>query len=108
MSKKYHGLRHGEIVLVPRKLEAGQTKKINSYVVGHSESGHHHVIEGEMEITETGTGNIFVTLLKTSEIVHKKMTDQHNTLTIPRHEVLKRYHDTEYDPWSGVIRDVAD
>jgi hypothetical protein len=39
-------IRHGEILLLPvDSVPHGQTNQVTSCIVGHSESGHHHVLE---------------------------------------------------------------
>lgn len=39
-------IRHGEILLVPvDKIPEGKSSEYTSYVAGHSETGHHHVLE---------------------------------------------------------------
>jgi hypothetical protein len=103
-------IRHGEIMLVPvDKLETGTVSKHTKYIVGHSETGHHHVLESgvDFEVTETEKHELYLRLFEPAKLVHKKTTDRHNTLVIPK-GIYKRYHDTEYDPFEKVIRDVAD
>lgn len=102
-------VRHGEIMLMPvREVPRGNTQKVDSYIVGHSETGHHHVLEGAtFEVTEDEKKELYFRLFEPTKLVHKKTTDKHRTLTIPA-GIYKRYHDTEYDVWAGVIRDVKD
>jgi hypothetical protein len=107
-NKKFHGLRHGEVILVPRNITKGNTTEHTQFIIGHSETGHHHVIEGsKFEVTETAKHDLYVRLFEPGQIVHKKEFDKHRTLTIPP-GVLKRYQDTEYDPWGKIIREVRD
>ena len=41
-------LLHGENAIVPvSKMPSGKTEKHTTYIVGHSETGHHHVLEAE-------------------------------------------------------------
>lgn len=102
-------IRHGEVMLVPvNKVPKGKTTKHDLFIVGHSETGHHHVLVSEqMEITETEKHDLYVRLFNPAQLEHKKTTDKHNTLTIPR-GIYKRFHDTEYDPFGKIIRNVAD
>ncbi len=101
-------IRHGEIMLVPvDKVPRGAMTKHESFIVGHSETGHHHVLEGNFEVMETTKKELFFRLFKPAKLVHKKATDRHKDLVVPA-GTYKRFHDTEYDPFEKVIRDVAD
>lgn len=102
-------IRHGEIMLVPvSEIPEGETVRHTSYIIGHSETGHHHVLEGtEFEVTELSNDELYFRLFEPTKLVHKKQTDKHKTLVV-NPGIYKRFHDTEYDPWEGVIRDVAD
>lgn len=102
-------IRHGEIMLVPvSKIPEGRMTKHNRFIVGHSETGHHHVLESRtaIEITEADE-NLYFRLFEPSKLIHKKVTDRHKDLTVPA-GTYKRFHDTEYDPFEKVIREVAD
>lgn len=103
-------IRHGEIMLVPvETIPEGKTSKHDLFIVGHSETGHHHVLEAgikQFELTEADQ-ELYFRLFEPAKLVHKKLTDKHRDLTIPA-GTYKRFHDTEYDPFEKVIRDVAD
>lgn len=100
-------IRHGEIMLVPTdSMPETKAKKYDAYIVGHSETGHHHVLEANMEIAESDQ-DLYFRLFEPGKLVHKKATDRHKDLVIPA-GIYKRYHDTEYSPWDKVIRQVAD
>ena len=101
------GIRHGEVILIPRKGLIGKfTKKAKKYIVAHSETGHHHVIESEkpMAIDEI---KMYVELFADSAIVHKKEFDFHKTLPLEK-GTYERYEAVEYSPFEGVIRRVVD
>lgn len=103
-------IRHGEIMLVPvDSIPAGKSiGKYTDFTVGHSETGHHHVLEGQsFEVTETDEGELYFRLFEPAKLVHRKATDRHKDLVVPA-GMYKRYHDTEYDPFAKIIRDVAD
>lgn len=107
--KKISPIRHGEIMLVPvTAVPEGNTSKHNIFIVGHSETGHHHVLESKakFEITEANQ-ELYFRLFEPSKLVHKKTTDKHRTLTIPA-GIYKRYHDTEYNPFTRLIEKVRD
>lgn len=111
-----HGKRlavqHGEVWLQPvdrvpadRKVE--QAKK---FIVGHSETGHHHVLESNTEF-EIMTGDekhdLIVRLFEPAKLVHKKTYDIHETKVIVPGDYAV-YQKTEYDPFRQVVRSVFD
>lgn len=104
-------IRHGEIMLVPvDSVPAGKTSKHAEFIVGHSETGHHHVLEApdaQFEVTETEKNELFFRLFEPGRMVHKKTIDRHKDLVV-QPGIYKRFHAVEYDPFSKVIRDVAD
>ena len=102
-------IRHGEVMLVPvSKIPLGETSTHDMYVVGDSDAGHHHVLETSkpFEITEADK-ELYFRLFEPAKLVHRKSTDRHADLVVPA-GLYKRYHDTEYDPFAQIIRDVAD
>lgn len=110
MKKQFKGIRHGEIALIPVRSipREGNIIPRGDYIVGHSETGHFHILEGTaFEVTEQDDGNIFVNVLKDTKLVHKKTHDKHRALVIPP-SVLERYHMVDHDPRSEAIRVVKD
>jgi len=105
-------IRHGEILLLPViSIPHGHTEKVTSCIVGHSESGHHHVIEsGEVfaQIVATN-GDLFVDLICDTPLRHQKSHQQHRELSVPagKWKVIRK---TEFDVRSSVAprRMVAD
>lgn len=108
-------IRHGEILLMPVKsIPTGRKMtitKVDQFIVGHSETGHHHVLESNkditFEVTQDEKEQLYFRLFVPTNLVHKKATDKHKTLKVPA-GLYKRFHDTEYDPFGKVIRAVAD
>lgn len=99
--------RQGEVLLQPVKsLPKGEISTKKDYVVSHSETGHHHVLEGEVEVVET-QDETFLNLRKAMQLVHKKSADGHDTLTVKPGKYLVR-HKSEYDPFREVVRRVQD
>lgn len=98
---------HGENFLVPvDSLPAGEVTKTKLYIAGHSETGHHHVLESQtdMEIVE---GERVVLLHEVGKLFHQKTFDVHETIEVaPGAYVIT--HKTEYDPFQKVIRRVFD
>ncbi len=81
--------RHGEIILksakIPKEAKLKETGK--SLVVGHSETGHNHVLE--LERTQTADIKIFEYEGKTyldvplqAKLVHQKEIEKHETQVI--------------------------
>lgn len=103
-------IRHGEITLKPvTEIGDGTTKEMTSFVVGHSETGHHHVLESTkpFRVTTGADGKLHLTLDTEAQLVHKKDFDSHNTLTVApgTYEVIEK---TEYNPITKVISAVQD
>jgi len=108
--KEYQIIRHGELFIRPvKKLPKGNKLAINSFVIGHSETGHHHVLEGEIEVIEPKNldDNIFFELLGSGKVVHQKTVNRHDNLGLApgKYEVT---HKKEYDPFQQIMRAVFD
>lgn len=103
--KKIKGIRHGEVILMP--TEATVTgEKVKQFIVAHSETGHHHVIEAEAPFT-VDEKEMLVELFGDAAIVHRKSFDAHKTLPLKK-GVYKRYEAVEYDAFAQVTRRVVD
>ena len=105
-------IRHGEILLLPvDSMPEGTTEQVTSCVVGHSESGHHHVLESDevFEQITAANGDLFVDLPTTTRLRHRKSHQQHRELLVPA-GVWRVIRKTEFDVRSTVIpwRVVAD
>jgi len=105
-----HAIRHGEIILQPvSKMPKSEKQLATKHIVGHSETGHHHVLESktEFEWTKDNKQELYVRLFEPAKLVHQKTTNKHKTLTISAgiYKVLKK---TEYDPFQKVRRAVWD
>jgi hypothetical protein len=103
---------HGENIFRPvDKVPKGKVSKHKLYIAGHSESGHHHVLESETEFEviepENLGDSIFIRLLSPAKVVHKKSFDIHETKVL-QPGVYERVIATEYDPFQKVIRRVYD
>lgn len=107
---KILAIRHGEVLLLPvDKLPEGRSTTHKSFVVGHSETGHHHVLEAtkEFEVTRISDDELYVRLFEPAKLVHKKTVNRHNDLTIipGSYKVIRK---SEYDPFEKVMRQVWD
>lgn len=97
---------HGENFLSPVD-EIPKGKRVKTKIIGHSETGHHHVLEGtKFEITEFEK-QLYVEVFEDTPLKHNKSFDIHETLTIKpgKYRVTRKQ---EYDPFGKVMRNVWD
>lgn len=102
-------IRHGEVMLSPvKEIPAGKTNEHDLYIVGHSGTGHHHVLQSptKFEVTEADSA-LYLRLFKPSELVHKKTVNRHHNLTVPA-GLYKVTRKNEYDPFQKIMRQVWD
>lgn len=102
---------HGENALIPiKEMPAGKTSKHTSFIVGHSESGHNHVLEADktkdFDIM-IENGEIYITNKFEASLVHKKTHDIHETVVV-QPGIYKVNRKTEYDPFNKIVRNVFD
>ncbi|OBK02505.1 hypothetical protein [Mycolicibacterium conceptionense] len=105
-------IRHGEILLVPvSTAPLGEATQVTSCIVGHSESGHHHVLESNETFAQivAMNGDLFVDLPSDTPLRHHKSHQQHRELNVPA-GAWKVVRKTEFDLRSTVAprRYVAD
>ena len=101
---------HGENGFKPvAELPQGKTRKYTIYIARHSETGHHHVLESEVEfeVVEDALKNIYIQLFAPAKVVHKKTFDIHETKTLEP-GIYQITHKTGYDPFNRVVREVWD
>lgn len=103
--KKLRGIRHGEVILMPTDKKV-KGKRVKKFIVAHSETGHHHVIESETPFT-VDKENMYIELFGDAAIVHKKFFDSHKTLPL-KPAVYERYEAVEYSPFDQITRRVVD
>jgi len=104
------GIRHGEVMLHPvSTVPKGKTENVKSYIVGHSETGHHHVLESveEFAVTLADTDKMFIELVAPAKLNHQKTVNRHKDLIVPAgiYEVIGK---TEYNPFTGLQEAVWD
>lgn len=100
---------HGENILKPvDKLPKGKKTLTKKHIVGHSETGHHHVLESRYNyaVIESG-GETYLQLFEDAELKHQKSHDIHETLNV-KSGIYKVYRAKEYDPFQKVMREVWD
>jgi hypothetical protein len=105
-------IRHGEVLLFPvTSIPHGHAEKVTNCVVGHSESGHHHVLESDEAFAQIAAmnGDLFVDLPAATPLRHHKTHQQHRELMVPA-GAWKVIRKTEFDVRSSVAprRAVAD
>lgn len=79
-------IRHGEILLLPvDSVPSGRRDRVTSCFVGHSESGHHHVLDSDEAFQQivAENGDLFVDLGRDTPLRHQKSYQQHRELTVP-------------------------
>lgn len=98
---------HGENILVPiSEIPNGERTQEKTYIVGHSETGHHHVLEGEFDVIKA-FDELFLEVQKPSQLTHKKSFDVHQTLTIEP-GTYKVVRAVEYNPFTKALQNVWD
>lgn len=98
-------IRHGEILFLPvTDAPTGTTNIVTSSIVGHSESGHHHVLESDEAFVQivAMNGDMFVDLPNDTPLRHHKTHQQHRELTVPA-GAWKIIRKTEFDVHSTVV-----
>lgn len=102
---------HGECWLLPvDKLPKGKISEHNLFIIGHSESGHNHVLESKQPfqvMDETEKRDLYIRLFEPAKLVHKKSFDIHEAQVLAPGDYAV-YHKTEYDPFREVVRQVFD
>lgn len=104
-------IQHGEALLLPvNNLPVGKTSKTTEIIIAHSETGHHHVVISKQPLETIGNidkHDLYLRLFTPAQLVHKKPTQKHKTLTVPVGD-WKILHKTEYNPFAGLIQRVKD
>lgn len=107
--KENQAIRHGECVLIPvSKTPKGNVEKAKKYIVGHSETGHHHILKSAVDF-DIIMDKLEVYLLLNSEadLVHEKSVNRHKDIKV-KPGIYKIGHKTEYNPFTKAIERVWD
>jgi hypothetical protein len=92
-------IRHGEVLLLPvESVPDGNVEYVMNCIVGHSESGHHHVLESDelFEQIVAENGDLFVQLPSITPLRHHRTYQQHRQLQVPA-GAWKVIRKTEFD-----------
>lgn len=103
-------IRHGEVLLQPvANFPKGKKEQHKTFIVGHSETGHHHVLESNeaFKVLTSDKDSLWIEVLKPANLKHLKTVDKHKTLPVApgKYHVIYK---TEYDPFAKVIERVMD
>lgn len=85
---------------------SGTAEKVTGCIVGHSESGHHHVLDGDREFATiiSASGTLYVDLDGPTRLRHQKDHDRHRGLEVPA-GAWRVVRKTEFDVQSTVDHD---
>jgi hypothetical protein len=94
------------VAMVPLALEGGQ------HVIGHSETGHHHVLERAATVfvakdAPAGMRILYAILDEANALVHERGFDTHETIALQPGMYEFRVG-RMYDPYEAVARQQAD
>jgi hypothetical protein len=100
-------IRHGEVLLLPvDATPSGTAEKVTTCIVGHSESGHHHVLDSDREFAKivSASGTLYVDLDAPTRLWHQKEHDRHRELQVPA-GAWRVVRKTEFDVQATVDHD---
>lgn len=109
------GIIHGELIILPVKdMPDGAVKTFTGtgFVAGHSETGHHHIIEGVARAYELPVGGddaeVFFRADTDTKIKHLKTFDRHEDMPVYGGQVYIVKSKNEFDYFANAIRKVRD
>jgi hypothetical protein len=102
-------IQHGENVLVAiEKLPEGKAHEFKTIIVGHSETGHHHVLTSEQPMKVIEIDNrMYIETMFDALLTHKKADQKHDTLVV-KPGIWEVKHKTEYNPVTKALSRVFD
>lgn len=110
-------LRHGELLIVPLdEMPKGvmEVYKGKSYIIGHSETGHHHLAVADAVDAITiykpvgaDSQDLYMRVSSPAKVEHQKTHDRHVDIDLPEGVYLVRGKN-EYDPFAKLIQRVRD
>lgn len=105
-------VRHGEVLLKPidsLPIDAVLKETTKKNIVAHSETGHHHVLESDVDFKiYTLMGDTYIEIPSVAQLRHEKTgKDVHKTHKIVP-AIYKVVIKKEFDYFAGAIRSVRD
>jgi len=96
----------GDILVIPVKSIPKNTKRAlaegDHYIIAHSETGHHHVIEKTRAEVYEAADNQFIAYIRTlgdgAEIEHRRPFDTHETVALGPNQTYEVRRQREYMP----------
>lgn len=105
-------IRHGEVILKPESLPKGAvlTEQTKKYIVAHSETGHHHVLESTLKDIKiyTFNGDKYVEIPSMAQLWHQKTGKNVHTPHKVAPAVYKIVIKKEFNYFSGLLQRVRD
>lgn len=101
---------HGENVITPVDILPKGAKPYNTFIIGHSETGHNHVLEADKDTkfkVVTHNGEIYFQTTAAARIKHQKSFDIHETITVEP-GIYKVIPAKEYNPFTKQLQQVWD
>lgn len=96
----------GDILIIPIKAIPKTAKTVQPdgehFIIAHSETGHHHVIEKSRAEVYEAADNQFIAYIRTlgdgAEIEHKRPFDTHETIALSPNQSYEVRRQREYVP----------
>lgn len=96
----------GDILIVPVDSIPANVKPGNAedgkFIIAHSETGHHHVIEKSRAEVFEAADDAFIAYIKTmgdgAEITHERPFDTHETVALEPNKTYRVHRQREYVP----------
>ena len=96
----------GDLLIIPVAAIPANAKAVkpdgNHYIVGHSETGHHHVIEKSRAEVFEAADDAFCAWIKTldkpADLEHKRDFDTHEPIRLEPNKVYQIRRQREYAP----------
>lgn len=99
---------HGELYFQPiAHMPKGKRQSFDSFVIGHSETGHHHVLTSEKKFDLIEGTDRTILLKDVAKLFHKKEQDVHETQVLAP-GAYKVYYKKEYNPFKKIVERVWD
>ena len=87
---------------IPKDIPESAPEKDGNHIVAHSETGHHHIIDGNTaRVYNQDEFRSYLRVDKESNVVHLRGFDTHETITLPPGDYLltRQMEDDGLDGW---------